>query len=353
MGLLLKKAVKASLDRDKVVKSYVVTALFAFLVILNIVLFTLFPRIVAPLAIILSNAITVALMLFAVQPISTLIQNELGKKAQAMAEQVRQEDRLRSRVAELERRNRDLEGRLDTWSQAAAAPANVTLSFKVETMTYDKSGYIVKEEPLEKFLEDPAYKIADKKALSDKLSRFVDNLTHPGQKKVLYIGKYYVKASIGLDFTKIKFSTDGDVLTLFGVRFTKLNDLAIERDPSDVNHCWLINDSEDGASINQADVYRDFTEAYAQMRSQEANAALENEVEALCGQYTEVFRNNLSARFPDIRFCDSIEDSTSTWYSLREHDRDGRVYQVAANMLLMADALSGYTEVQDKQLLLP
>ena len=97
MGLLLKKAVKASLDRDKVVKSYVVTALFAFLVILNIVLFTLFPRIVAPLAIILSNAITVALMLFAVQPISTLIQNELGKKAQAMAEQVRQEDRLRSR----------------------------------------------------------------------------------------------------------------------------------------------------------------------------------------------------------------------------------------------------------------
>ena len=353
MGLFIKKAVRSSLDKGKVTTSYVVTAICAVLVALNIAAFLFFPRIASPIAIVMSNAITILLMLFAIQPINNLIQNEYGKKARALAEKEKAEQDLRDRVVSLESRNHELESRLDTWSQTANAPANVSLSFKLETMTYDKTGYLVKEEPLSRFLEDPQYRIADKKALSDKLSKFVDNLTHPGEKKVLYIGKYYVKASIGLDFTKIKFSTDGDALTFFGVKFTKLNDLAIEKDPDDVNHCWLLNDNGEEVTINQADVYRDFTSVYADMRSKEAGQALENEVETLCERYTDVFRNNLLARFPTIRFIDHIEDSSATWYSLKESNRDGRVNQIAANMLLMADALSGYTEVADRPLLTP
>ncbi|MBO4558022.1 MAG: hypothetical protein J5693_05400 [Bacteroidales bacterium] len=344
MGLFINKDVRGSLDKGKVVTSYVITALCALLIAINIGAFLFFPRIASPIAIILSNAITLLLMLFAVQPIANLLQNEFSKKANALVEEQQKERELQEKVATLENRNRELESRIDTWSQTANAPTNVNLSFKLETMTYDKTGYIVKEEPLEKFLTDPVYKIADKKALSDKLSKFVDNLTHPGEKKVLYIGKYYVKASIGLDFTKVKFANDNGVLTLFGVKFSKLNDLAIERDPEDVNRCWLINDNGDEVSINQADVYRDFTEVYSKMRTQEADKALEGEVEGLCERYTAVFRNNLSARFPGIRFCDQIEDSTVTWYSLKETFRDERAAQVAANMLLMADALSGYTE---------
>ena len=353
MGLFINKAMRGTLDKGKVTKSYILTALCAILVAINIAAFLFFPRIASPIAIVLSNAITIMLMLFAIQPINNLIQSEYGKKARALIEKEQQEQDLRDRLSNLENRNRELESRLDTWSQAAGSPANVNLSFKLETFVYDKTGYIVKEEPLERFIEDPRYKIADKRALSDKLSKFVDNLTHPGSKKVLYIGKYYVKASIGLDFTKIKFSTDDGVLTLFGVKFTKLNDLAIEKDPEDVNRCWLINENGEEVTINQADVYRDFTGVYADMRSAEANLALEKEVDALCERYTAVFRENLSLRFPSVRFCDHIEDSSATWYSLKEHSRDERVYQVAANMLLMADALSGYTEVQDKHLLLP
>ena len=34
-------------------------------------------------------------------------------------------------------------------------------------------------------------------------------------------------------------------------------------------------------------------------------------------------------------------------------DGDGKVNHIAANMLLMADALSGYTEFSDKPLLTP
>ena len=353
MGLFLKKAVKSSLDKNQLTKSYVIAVVFIILVALNVGTFMFFPRVAAPIAIILSTVITVLLMLFAIQPLNTLIQNELGKKAQALAEQGREDEQLRSRLATLETRNRELESRLDTWTQMAGTPASLNLSFKLETFVYDKTGYIVKEEPLERFLEDPRYKIADKKGLSDKLSKFVDSITHPGSKKVLYIGKYYVKASLGLDFTKVKFSTDCGQLALSGVRFTKLNDLAIEKDPSDVNHCWLINDNGEEVSINQADVYRDFTGAYANMRSAEASHALEAEVDALCERYTDVFRDNLAARFPTITFCDQIEDSQASWYSLREHARDERVSRVAANMLLMADALSGYTEIPDKPILLP
>ena len=353
MGLFLKKAVKSSLDKNQLTKSYIIAVVFIILVAINVGTFMFFPRFAAPFAIILSNVITVLLMLFAIQPLNTLIQNELGKKAKALAEQGREEEQLRSRLSTLESRNRELESRLDTWTQMAGTPANLNLSFKLETFVYDKTGYIVKEEPLERFLEDPRYRIADKKGLSDKLSRFVDSITHPGSKKVLYIGKYYVKASIGLDFTKVKFSTDGGQLALAGVRFTKLNDLAIEKDPDDVNHCWLINDNGEEVSINQADVYRDFTGAYAKMRSAEASQALEAEVDALCERYTDVFRANLAARFPTITFCDQIEDSQASWYSLREHARDERISRVAANMLLMADALSGYTEIPDKPVLLP
>lgn len=351
--MFIKKAVKSSLDKNQLTKSYIIAVVFIILVALNVGAFMFFPKTAAPIAIILSNVITVLLMLFAIQPLNTLIQNELSKKAASLEEQGRAQEELRSRLATLEMRNHELESRLDTWTQMAGTPANVNLSFKLETFVYDKTGYVVKEEPLERYLEDPRYKISDKKGLSDKLSRFVDNLTHPGGKKVLYIGKYYVKASIGLDFTKVKFSTDGGQLALAGVRFTKLNDLAIEKDPEDVNHCWLLNEDGDEVTINQADVYRDFTGAYANMRSQEAKAALDEEVDALCKRYTDVFRANLAVRFPNITFCDQIEDSQATWYSLREHSRDAKVSQVAANMLLMADALSGYNEAADRKILLP
>ena len=64
-----------------------------------------------------------------------------------------------------------------------------------------------------------------------------------------------------------------------------------------------------------------------------------------------MFRENLSARFPGIRFVDSIEDSDATWYSLKDPERGDQIKRVAANMLLMAEALSGYTQVADKPLL--
>ena len=343
MGLFIKQTVRKALDKKKMVTSYLLTALCVVLVILNVAAFMFFPRIISPLAVVISNAITVLLMLFAIQPINNLIQNEFARKARELADNEAHERQLTERVISLENRNRELSSRIDTWSQTAANPANVNLTFKVETMTYDKSGYIVKEEPLDRFLSDPAYKLPDKKDMIDRIATWVSDLVRPGKKKVLYIGKYYVKASIGLDFTKIKYSVgeNGD-LTLYGVRFTKLNDLAIKRDEGDVNHCWLLSEDGENVSINNSELYADFRQVYASARAQETDRTLEGEVESLCRNYTDAFRTNLKARFPGLSFCDKIEDTDATWYSLKENIANERMRTIASNMFLMADALGGY-----------
>lgn len=343
MGLLFKKAVQSSLERGKVTTSYVVAAFCCLLIAANVAVFMFFPRIAAPISIILSNAVTVVLMLLAFRPVNNLLQNAFAKKARELADNEAHERQLTERVISLENRNRELSSRIDTWSQTAANPANVNLTFKVETMTYDKSGYIVKEEPLDRFLSDPAYKLPDKKDMIDRIATWVSDLVRPGKKKVLYIGKYYVKASIGLDFTKIKYSVgeNGD-LTLYGVRFTKLNDLAIKRDEGDVNHCWLLSEDGENVSINNSELYSDFRQVYAAARAQETDRTLEGEVESLCRNYTEAFRTNLRARFPGIDFCDKIEDTDATWYSLKENIANERMRTIASNMFLMADALGGY-----------
>lgn len=352
MGLFIQRAVRSAVDKSRLATSYIVTTACFLLIAGNVAIFLFFPKIAAPLAIILSNAITVLLMLVAIQPINKLIQNEFSTKARELIEKEKAETELREKVSTLENRNRELERRLDTWAQTASVPTNVQFTFKVETMTFDKSGYIVKEEPLARFLTDPAYKLSDKKGVMERLSKWMDNLAHPGEKKVLYIGKYYIKASIGLDFTKIKFSVDDGKLTLFGVKFSKLNDLAIDRDPEDVEHCWLLDEDLEGVTtINQSGVYEEFTEIYSRLREQEADEALSAEVDALCEHYTAVFRSNLAERFPGIEFCDHIEDSDATWYSLKEHIQDSRIYPIASNMFLMADVLGGYIDASGMKLL--
>ncbi len=351
MGFFLQEKVKSILDQSKIATSYLITSACFLLIACNVAAFIFFPKLMAPLAIILSNVITVLLMLVAIRPINRLIQNEFREKALELIEKEKAEKELLEKVATLENQNRELERRIDTWAQTASVPANVNFTFKVETMTFDKTGYIVKEEPLERFVNDPVYKIADKKGVFDRIVKWMDDLTYPGQKKVLYIGKYYIKASIGLDFTKIKFSTDGDVLTLFGVTFTKLNDLAIDRDPGDVNRCLLVSEEWDGLTVNKSDFYQDFIDTYARIREEEADKALEGELDALCSHYTAVFRKNLVERFPGITFCDHIEDSDATWYSLKEHMKDTRIYPIASNMFLMADVLSGYIDASGMKLL--
>lgn len=107
---------------------------------------------------------------------------------------------------------------------------------------------------------------------------------------------------------------------------------------------------EDETTINHSAFYREFTEVYSRLMEKDADMALEKELKIICEKYTEVFRANLTDRFPGIEFCDSIEESSDTWYSLKDHIQDPRVLPIVSNMLLMADVLSGTTDFQNRRL---
>ena len=122
MGLFIKKKTKAALDRKKVVVSHVVLAVCILLMAINVGGFIFFPRLMAPMSILLSNAITLILAIIAFRPINALIENLLEKRQQELLEQQQIEHELEQKVDLLESRNRELENKLDTRAQTEGSP---------------------------------------------------------------------------------------------------------------------------------------------------------------------------------------------------------------------------------------
>jgi len=345
MGIFLNKNVKSSLGRKKLILSYAAVAGCIILIIVNLVFFLSVGKIAVWLAVILSNAITILFMLLAMRPINALLQKEFSRQAHELVQKEKEENAMKERITELEKEKRELESRLDTWSQTAGMPANVILTSKVETMAFNKSGYIVKEEPLDRFKGDPQYGIQDQKGFLGAVSRFMDSITNPGGKKVLYIGKYSVNASLGLDFEKVRFAKDKDTLYLYGINIAKLHDLPVTAEPSDVNHCWLLSgDTDDELSLSQTAEYKAFLDVYKAEREKETAMAIETEMDSLCRMYTDTFRRSITQRFPGVAFVDSMEEKSLEWLPLSNHLRDERINRIATNMFLMATAVNGYFE---------
>ena len=202
MGIFFKKKTRQGLDRKKVVASYTVLGICILLMAVNVGSFIFFPRLMAPLAILLSNAITLILAVIAFRPINALVENLLEKRQQELLEQQQKEVELEKKVGLLESRNRELENKLDTRAQTEGMPADIDFTFKLEQMEYAKKGYVVKEEPLEAFSSDDRFRnlIPDVSLWNKMLDAL--SMKDQGVRKVLYIKKYYYKVSIGIDFSK-------------------------------------------------------------------------------------------------------------------------------------------------------
>ena len=350
MGLFLKKRIREILDPRDVTLSYLVLAVCALLIVMNVAFFVLFPRLMAPLSIVLSNGITALLTFLSFRPASRLIQNMLEKRQQELRLQEEAERSLRVQVDELENRNRDLESRLDTRVQTDAMPGEVNYTFKLEQMEYAKKGYIVKEEDLSSLLSDARYQgsVPDV-GLFDKMLA-ATGLKENGVRKILYLKKFYYKVSVGIDFSKIKFAFDGDRILFSGVKFSLLHDITseLEHDIRDIDHCWVLNATESRTEILQSSDYDALKEAYSRLQDADTRQSLEEEVGLLCRQYTDVFRRSLHGRFPQVDFVDGIEDSDKTWYALGEGASYRLVREVASNMLMLTDVM-GQTKAADEQ----
>ena len=350
MGFLFKKKTRLGLDRKKVVASYTILGICILLMAVNVGSFIFFPRLMAPLAILISNAITLILAIIAFRPINALVENLLEKRQQELIEQQRKEQELQQKVNSLETRNRELENRLDTRAQTEGSPADIDFTFKLEQMEYAKKGYIVKEEPLDAFLGDQRYKdlIPDVSLWNKMLDALM--MKDQGIRKILYIKKYYYKVSIGIDFSKIKFTFADERILFSGVKFTRLHDISSELEPDsgDIDHCWILNTLDNWAEIKHSAYYDLFKEAYTRMQNAETRDSLEAEVESLCGQYTAVFRRNIQSRFPQADFVESIEDSDRSWYALREGGAYRMVRDIASNMLLLTNVINETKQIEEQ-----
>ena len=352
MGLLFKKKTKLGLDRKKVVASYFVLGICILLMAVNVgsFIFFPFPRLITPLAILISNAITLILAVIAFRPINALVENLLEKRQQELLEQQQKEVALEQKVSLLENRNRELENKLDTRAQTEGMPSDIDFTFKLEQMEYAKKGYVVKEEPLEDFSDDERYKsLIPDVSLWNKMLETL-SMKEKGVRKILYIKKYYYKVSIGIDFSKIKFSFADDQVFFSGVKFTKLHDISseLQPDPDDIDHCWILNTTDNWAEIKHSAYYDLFKDTYTRMQDAETRESLEAEVESLCGQYTAIFRRNIQSRFPQVSFVETIEDSDRSWYALREGGSYRTVRDIASNMLLLTNVMNETKQIEEQ-----
>lgn len=349
-GLFFKKRIREVLDPRDVTVSTLAVALCALLIVVNVAFFALFPRLLAPMAVVLSNGVTVLLAFLAFRPASRLLQGMLEKRQEELLAKVEEERALRDQVAQLENRNRDLESKLDTRLQTDAAPGDVNFTFKLEQMEYAKKGYVVKEEELPSLLTDTRFKdLLPETGPVGKLLAAV-GLKESGVRKILYLKKYYYKVSVGIDFSRIKFAFDGNDRILFsGVKFSLLHDITgeLERDLRDIDHCWVLNATDTRTEILRGAEYDALKVAYARLQEEETKRSLEEEVGLLCRRYTEVFRRSLQDRFPQVDFVDGIEDSDKTWYALGEGGAWRTVREVASNMLMLTDVI-GRTKAIDE-----
>ena len=335
--------------KGSIIKSNIIVVFCAILIAGNVGAFIFLPHILAPLALVLSNVVTVILMVIAFQPISHIMQSILNKKEEEICERKKAEKDLADRIESLENENRELTSKLDTWGQMAAAPSSVTFASELITRIYEKKSYLVKEESLEELIADPNFKPADPASFKERFLKWRDDLSHSGEKTVLYIGKHYESKALGIDFSKVKYAVEGGRIALYGASITMLHNLAPAIDEGDIEHCWVLNNDQDKndkkkkiISINTADHYSDIPELYSKQCQSHAKEEVDAEVKSLCEHYTKIFRDCLSQHFPGVVFVDSIEDSTTTWYALNENAQDKRIAPIASGMFLVSNILKSF-----------
>ena len=310
------------------------------LVAVNVAFFLLFPRLVSGLAIVLSNAVTLVLTILAFKPINDWLQADLLERQQQLIAKLEKDRELERKVESLEQENRLLTDKLDTRSQTAALPMRLDYTFKVEQMEYAKQGYVVKEEEVDA-LDRDKFAIPDRKFFETILEDSL--LKEASIRKILYIHKFYYKVSLGIDFRKMMYSVDDGKVLFYGVRFEKLHDISSEMVPEggDIDRCEILKVSGDKTEIRQDKEYESLKAQYRQVQAAEVKTGMEEEVDALCSQYTAALHESIRSRFGDrVDFVDSIEDyRDKNWYALKA-STDPAVQEIAANMLMLTTVMN-------------
>ena len=334
------KIFRYALGKGRNIKNTLWIAGCFLLIGVNVCFFVFFPHLLSTLSIILSNVITVILTFLAFKPLNSWLQDSLMERQQALIEKMEKDRELEKKVEVLEQENRTLSDKLDTRVQTGALPVQIDYTFKLEQMEYAKQGYVVKEEEVDA-LDRELFNIPDRKFFETILEDSL--LKEASIRKILYIHKFYYKVTLGIDFSKIMYALHEGQVLFNGVQFRKLHDVTSELEPEheDIDRVEILKISGDKTEIRQDKEYEPLKEQYRNVRAQEVKTGMEEEVTALCGQYTAALQDSIRNRFGDrVDFVDSIEDHRDkNWYALKG-STDPTVHEIAGNLLMLTAVMN-------------
>lgn len=311
------------------------------LIVAGISLPMLVPHSIPPLYLLLTNLGCIALTVLVMRPAGFIMRRYVARREREIYTRIRREEDMKERMASLEREKKELEEKLDARAQAERLPSDVNFTFKLEQMEYSKKGYIVKEESMDAFSNDSRFAgVLPAEGTADRLLGAL-RLRDSSSRKVLFIRKYYYKASLGIDFSKIKYAFDGDTVLFSGVRFSRLHDISgeLERDGGDIAHCWILEGPDAKPAIVRSGSYEAFKQAYSALQESHAREAMEEDADILCREYTSAFRDSIKSRYDNVEFVESIEDNDKTWHALKDGAQDNRIAQTASYMLALSDVI--------------
>ena len=334
------KLFRYALGKGRSIKNSLWIAGCFLLIGVNVCFFLFFPHLLSSLSIVLSNVITLILTFLAFKPLNSWLQDSLMERQQALIEKMEKDRELERKVEALEQENRSLSDKLDTRVQTGALPVHIDYTFKVEQMEYAKQGYVVKEEEVDE-LDRGRFTIPDRKFFETILEDSL--LKEASIRKILYIHKFYYKVSLGIDFSKMMYAVDGNTVLFYGVRFEKLHDISSEMLPEseDIDRVEILKISGDKTEIRQDKEYDDLKAQYRIARAEEVKTGMEEEVTALCNQYTAALQESIRNRFGDrVGFVDSIEDHRDkNWYALKG-SKDPTVHEIAGTLLMLTAVMN-------------
>ena len=340
MADIPQKIFKYALGKHRSVKNSLWIAACFLLIGANVCFFLFFPHLLSSVAIVLSNVITLILTFLAFKPLNSWLQDSLMERQQALIEKMEKDRELEKKVEVLEQENRTLSDKLDTRVQTGALPVHIDYTFKVEQMEYAKQGYVVKEEEVDALNRDQ-YNIPDRKFFETILEDSL--LKEASIRKILYIHKFYYKVSLGIDFSKMMYALDNGVVLFYGVRFRKLHDITSEMEPEhgDIDRVEILKISGDKTEIRQDKEYDTLKEQYRYQRAQEVKTGMEEEVGALCDQYTAALHESIRTRFGDrVDFVDSIEEHRDKNWDALKGSSDPTVQEIAGNLLMLTTVMN-------------
>gem|GEM_PF-850572 len=332
-------------------KKVIIIVSCALLLIGNIVAFayvgsaTLMP---AFLVVILSNLITILITFAIYKPINRIIEEEVqtrindetSAQMKLLAEKnelLQQKQYLEEVAAKREQQIKNLESELDTARQYKSISNYANTVLKLETMEYERKGYYVKEDYVRdmEFGRDIPTDSVWKLQFADK-----------GEQKILYIKHFHEKAIIGIDIAKIRFCKHDGKIYLEGVRVENLHQEMTVRsgDGDGMERCMVLNvDNGEIKGINNAEKYNWFKQEYSIKQRDLLDFEFGQEVSSICASYTEVIKNNLSAKFPSIRFVDdkienAIDLAGEPVYQLNTSS-DLNMLEVSSSIVLIANTI--------------